>query len=102
MKLGISVFLIATLLTASLPLSDIHAQSLNNRKTAPPSSKALKMRAISEARRQAGGVSSRNTINTDCSDLHIGAKQDDKRANRISSRKKEVVVVTGNVTNVCR
>lgn len=80
------------------------AQELNQRKHAPPSANAKKARVLTEARSQAAERNdanlNRSTVNTDCSPIEIG-NQDLSDGNRLS-HDEQVVVVPGDIINICR
>jgi hypothetical protein len=101
-------FLVAGLAAVPLLLSGVYdasAQSLNTRQDASPGMKAKIGRTLTETRvhqAEEGGVKfNSNSIHDDCGPVNLGTTDTDGRK-RISPRREEVVVITGDVTNVCR
>jgi len=80
------------------------AQELNKRVDAPPSAKAVQDRLVAKTRSTVAGqgkdLSRQDIVNTDCSDLSIGAPQPGQ--GKKSLQKDNATVVLGNVVNLCR
>ncbi len=80
------------------------AQNLNQRQTASPAANAKVGRALTKARSkaaQAGDANlNRETVNTNCGPVEIG--NTDKADKRRTKADEQVVVVPGDVINICR
>ena len=78
------------------------AQALNKRSEAPPGSKAtigrLMPKALTQSAEQGKGLV-QDVVNTDCQPVRIGNVDQGDRGLR---PKENVVVVRGNVVNLCR
>ena len=97
------VFSICSVLTVDAQFSPAHSQSLNQRNSAPPSANAKKARVLSDARRnawQSGQGLNRKQVNTDCNPVEIGNQQPNEKGRL--SRDEQVVVVPGDIINICR
>lgn len=96
---------VGLLAAVAVPPAPAAAQNLNVRDSAPPSSNAKIGRVLSKARSQSAEKGeaglNRDTVNTDCSPVEIGntTQTDDKRR---LSRDEQIVVVPGDVINICR
>lgn len=87
----------------------VSAQNLNTREAAPPSANAKTGRVLSKARSKSAEAGSANlnreTVNTDCSPVQIGAKESSNErglSKRKIDRDEQFVVVPGDVINICR
>jgi len=99
-SLTVSIILI---LGAFIGPSDTSAQNLNNRKAAPPGAKAKIGRVLSKARSDAaesGQELNKDTVNTDCSPVEVGTQAPPE--NGRLSRNEQIVVVPGDIINICR
>ena len=101
---------LVTFITLSLTLN-VYAQDLNVREAASPATKAKMNRALAGARSQAAKVEdinlNRKTVNMDCQPLEIGVDEEDgeKKLNRrkkVGSQKEPVIVIPGDVINICK
>ncbi|MBP5857145.1 hypothetical protein KAJ83_08995 [Marivibrio halodurans] len=97
------VALLGTGLAARAAIPAARAQDLNRRQHAPPGSNSKKIRVLTRARQQAAEQSqglNRDTVNTDCSPVEIGNQQIPE--NGRLPRDEQVVVVPGDIINICR
>lgn len=79
------------------------AQDLNTREHAPPGANSKKIRVLTRARQKAAEQNEsivRDTVNTDCNPVEIGNQQ--MPENGRLSRDQQVVVVPGDIINICR
>lgn len=94
----------ALALWLAVPADVAFAQELNKRTHAPPNASAKKARVLTGARSEAAKNNNANlnssTVNTDCSPVEIG-NQDLSDTDRLS-RDEQVVVVPGDIINICR
>jgi hypothetical protein len=81
------------------------AQQLNTRETAQPSDLAKMDRVLSKVRSQeaqsGNATLNRPTVNTKCGSIEIGNK-DQSKTNLVNKNDEQVVVVPGDVINICR
>lgn len=101
-SLSIAFFTATFFGAAQAPLV-AHAQNLNQRSSAPPGAIAKKARVLTQARRQAaqsGEGLNRKTVNTNCNNVEIGTQAAQQKG-RITQRE-QVVVIPGDVINICR
>ena len=95
--------LLAAVLMCSLAAA-AGAQDLNKRTDAPPGAKATMGRLVSKAgamaAEQGEDLLREDIVNTDCEPVRIG-NVDDEKGDGLRPRE-NVVVVRGNVVNLCR
>ncbi|MBL4692548.1 MAG: hypothetical protein JKY92_04385 [Magnetovibrio sp.] len=103
LRLSLSISIASAFLGIVQVPSAAQAQNLNQRSSAPPGAIAKKARVLTQARRQAaqsGGGLNHKTVNTDCSKVEIGTQAAQQKG-RITQRE-QIVVIPGDVINICR